>query len=635
MINYGFCNIIKTNNHDSDILYLRCKTPLFEFNIKDNNTAQVFQSKNIKATGTSTIPVNFVRLVVTPRVSFVIPISTCTEGLKRFKHQFRPKPQQTALVKKLYPHFLQSKTSPGHFLVFWAMGSGKTKGILNCLRYVEKEVLNHIIVVCPKSCVLNWADEIGSLAFLEDETKDRSFIFTILCESQLKARLQENELFFQDKIVIYDEVQTLRNLTPDQQWIIRALQHAYAKILLTGTPVVNSEDEINYLRFIAGDTKTPFKTLYKNRVHFYDPQDSSVLDSRPPDLVPMTWYQTFKYFECSSSIIKIGGITIQTSTHNSYDILQKIKSIYVEDDHCPKIDALIDNIRTFNKFPQVIHSRFIESGLERIKSKLLKAFPNRRIEIFHGSLSNEDRANILSNYNAYRIDVLLISNAGSLGINLRWTQVFHNLEPFDNKSSRNQTIARCLRMDSYTSTPPRPGLNTFLTEITYISVLPSLQSLNMNSFDLVFKVKEPFYVKQFPNTQTRQKAVYDYLKHQILNNNFQTVDEKIHSRMNEKQKSIDKVLTELKLMGKDPYLERLLEKQQARQAYRAKSKARKLGQNVDESQNLAKDLEQLSLQNNKVKSQPKRQKKTPLQADQNLNKNLDKNNKVKKSKQIH
>ena len=79
----------------------------------------------------------------------------------------------------------------------------------------------------------------------------------------------------------------------------------------------------------------------------------------------MTWYQTFSYFENSSSTTKFAGVTIQTSNRNSYDVRLKLISIYVDDDLCPKIKALVQNIETF-KFPQVVHSCYIQNGLQRL-----------------------------------------------------------------------------------------------------------------------------------------------------------------------------------------------------------------------------------------------------------------------------
>ena len=608
---WTFCGIVDKNEQDSDVPFLRCKSPLLKFNREDSET-RLLLTKKLNPTKSSTlpstphgkpfqlafsptVPKSRVEIVVNNDDSFIIPSRDCTKGLVKYKHQFRPKAHQTALLKKIYPRCFQiqsprSKHQSIHsnlpFLIYWAMGSGKTKGILNCLRYVTPESTIDVIVVCPKSCVLNWCNEIRSLSFHPDADKDLYTVFNIVCESQLKKKLEQDPTLFRDKIVIYDEVQLLRNLTTDQQWIINQLRWAPIKFLLTGTPVMNSENEITYLCRIADPsipTETPYATykllfprLYANNVHYFDPKNTEVLQATEPKQVPMTLYQTFKYFECRSNTTKIGGLTIQTSTHNSYDILQKVNSVYVCDDHSPKIDALIQDIRAFGKFPQIVHSQFVEKGLVKIKEKLQRAFPTKRVEIFHGNLSNTAREQLLSDFNKQKIPLLAFSKCGGLGVNLTYVQKMHNLEPFDNVSTRDQTIARCLRINSYALPCPSPDMNTFLTETTYVSTFPSKRTISSNDnvakLDRDIQRYDPFYFKQFPSASERKKVFVKFLKDEIKASRFQTVDQKIHSRMFLKQQGIESANSTIMELGHDPYIDELIKQKECRKCYREKAK---------------------------------------------------------------
>lgn len=312
----GFIGVLYSNIRDSEIIVGRFKEPVQK------------------------------TIMLTHNKPFSIPQGTLNENMVTFKHNFRPKPHQKTLVDKLVPIVNGSK---GAYLIYWEMGSGKTLAVLNVLRHCPFPEPQKVIVICPKSVVWNWYDEIKRLSFLDEPQKDRFLIFHIMCESQLRTKLQKKPDFLRGQIVIYDEVHTLRNLTPTGEQIIDAVRGASVKILLTGTPLVNDPSETDYLSKIT-DTRVPFETSYAGRIDYFKSTEMSTLVKLDPVRVPMTYYQTFRYFEKKSSQMVFGDTVFIGAIRNSYDTRRKVTSLYVNDDHAPKITDLIKNIKKFG-FP--------------------------------------------------------------------------------------------------------------------------------------------------------------------------------------------------------------------------------------------------------------------------------------------
>lgn len=184
----------------------------------------------------------------------------------------------------------------------------------------------------------------------------------------------------------------------------------------------------------------------------------------------------------------------------------------------------------------------------QVQKKLREAFPDKRVELFYGELDNKIRSKLIRDYNKQKIHLFLISKAGGLGINLMDTQAFHNLDPFENEASRDQTVARCLRMNSYPD-KPRPGRNNFLTEITYLSILPNLNGLDSQLSQLDKMINDQKLNENFPNPRQRLMFLKKFFKDNYSEDNGQSVDEKIYKRCIEKQRSINPVLRTLQLMG--------------------------------------------------------------------------------------
>jgi SNF2 family DNA or RNA helicase len=69
--------------------------------------------------------------------------------------------------------------------------------------------------------------------------------------------------------------------------------------------------------------------------------------------------------------------------------------------------------------------------------------------LYYGEQTEEKRNKIIDRYNDRKIDVLLITSAGSESLDLKNTRSIHIMEPHWNESKINQIIGRAIRYDSH------------------------------------------------------------------------------------------------------------------------------------------------------------------------------------------
>jgi DNA repair protein RAD16 len=112
-----------------------------------------------------------------------------------------------------------------------------------------------------------------------------------------------------------------------------------------------------------------------------------------------------------------------------------------------KIDKLIEYFNCHsNSTKSLIFSHFKEEA-ELIRKFLLQNFPSLRIEIFDGSLSLEQRNEMIKCARNGEIDCLIVQiMAGGVGLNLQMFNKVYITTPDWNPSNEIQAIARCHRI---------------------------------------------------------------------------------------------------------------------------------------------------------------------------------------------
>jgi SNF2 family DNA or RNA helicase len=120
-----------------------------------------------------------------------------------------------------------------------------------------------------------------------------------------------------------------------------------------------------------------------------------------------------------------------------------------------KIIKAVDEIEKMKasdkNFKGVLYSNFLSSGIDPVSRELDRR--SIKHEKFTGRLNDKQKKQIVSNYNSGKTPVLLISGAGSEGLDLKGTKLMQILEPHWNEELINQVKGRAIRYKSHEGLP--------------------------------------------------------------------------------------------------------------------------------------------------------------------------------------
>ena len=126
-----------------------------------------------------------------------------------------------------------------------------------------------------------------------------------------------------------------------------------------------------------------------------------------------------------------------------------------KDTDAPKLKVMADQVESRYKkdphFRGVIYSNFLESGLEPVSRELARrGIPS---QMFTGQQGDQERKQIVDNYNSGKLHVLLISGAGAEGLDLKGTKLLQIMEPHWQEELIDQVRGRVIRYRSHSHLP--------------------------------------------------------------------------------------------------------------------------------------------------------------------------------------
>ena len=117
------------------------------------------------------------------------------------------------------------------------------------------------------------------------------------------------------------------------------------------------------------------------------------------------------------------------------------------------VEELVTRGEKDKNFKAVVYSNFLGAGIQPYAEKLkAKNIPHA---VFDGSLSDKDRAKLVKDYNKNKIKALLLSGAGSQGLDLKGTKLVQLLEPHWNEARLEQAKGRAIRYKSHDHLPEK------------------------------------------------------------------------------------------------------------------------------------------------------------------------------------
>lgn len=121
-----------------------------------------------------------------------------------------------------------------------------------------------------------------------------------------------------------------------------------------------------------------------------------------------------------------------------------------------KLRRMLDEIKARAVDPKhktLVYSNFLDAGVK----PLSEALNREQISsgVFYGGLGDKERKKLIDDYNKNKLKVLLVSGAGSEGLDLKGTRLVQLMEPYWNEARSSQVIGRAVRNKSHSHLKPK------------------------------------------------------------------------------------------------------------------------------------------------------------------------------------
>ncbi len=355
------------------------------------------------------------------------------------------------------------------------MGLGKTLQTIMFLESIIDQV-EHVLIVCPVSILLNWQNEIAKFSSLDveiyyGEGRQLSGTKKIVLTSYGVMKKESYTTFTEIKfdILIMDEVQHLKNIRSQGATAARNL-NAQFRICLTGTPVENDLSEFynimdlsipgiwGDLSLFRSSSSKKSRLLARQTVRpFILRRTKEQVLTELPEKIENHVYLNFKEEE------KQHYIATLTNIKNKMQVVQQgrkyseiLKSLLQLRQLClwqnqkflmsTKIDFLLENLEQLMEegHKVLVFSQFT-TYLDHIQNKIReRSWPFARID---GSQSMKKRQAEVERFQNGDAQVFLISlKAGGVGLNLTAASYIFLMDPWWNPAVENQAIDRAYRI---------------------------------------------------------------------------------------------------------------------------------------------------------------------------------------------
>jgi Mimiviridae putative ATP-dependent RNA helicase len=401
-------------------------------------------------------------------------------------------------LKPHQEHVVKYMKKPKHkgLILYHTTGSGKTITSIAAMNQHP----DAIIIIGRKSSKKAFKDDMKKLNIRFDETdEDADPRYTFYTFTKIKKILKEDLAFLAEKSIIVDEAHSLRNETTNNLMVIHAISLAKRVVLLTATPVINYLNDLCVLVNLAKDSPILPTDIDSFNAAYYNSRSNTI---ESPDVLVkklsdcISYYDHYKdsteYPSYSTEYVKVEMIHEQLMEYKKYikkyffdvqlefrgtgkgeyfvdfgDTYARKKNFFLSGTRqlsntingrsdFPKIKAMYEMIlkQKKNKLtPMIIYSNYLENGVYALTKELERS--GILYKTITGSTSDDKINFIVNDYNEGKIDILLITSAGSESLDLKNTRIIHIMEPHWNESRIKQVIGRAIRFRSHSDLPKK------------------------------------------------------------------------------------------------------------------------------------------------------------------------------------
>ena len=435
-------------------------------------------------------------------------------AMRRLKHD--EVPQGVDPTVKLHDHqlkffigFAGNPNIKGALMVF-EVGTGKTLTSILCLaHWLRQKPENRVVVLTPKSLVPNFVHALER--FDPKLARDERIVVTSYEQFVVRRDIKCN-----NSLVIIDEAHILRKeskgvpaLSDDpavggffsadtdqptgkatrvEQIMARCTHLASSKVLLlTATVFISSLNNLNNLVAMINKTQPLGKGVLEAhlddveflrrhlacRVSFYRVPDEVRRQHYPQVKVLMAkwtmspeylkvYYEVEKNFILENQQFK-DKLTTMTDMRPFYNGVRR-SSILIGEDSATKIQNMIKVYRLNNDRrdqKMIVFTNFRTFGVKQIEHTLVRH--QIRYAVIDGSTTSSSRDRAVLLYNRNEIQVLVLTNAAAVGLDLKGTRKIVVTELPWSWSQVQQIIGRGDRFDSHAHLPEKDrNLNVYI-----------------------------------------------------------------------------------------------------------------------------------------------------------------------------
>ena len=400
-------------------------------------------------------------------------------------------------LRELQVKVVQYMDTHDSILVMHGTGTGKTlTAITTSQCYLDKYPDRKVVFVGPASLVSNFQKELTRYG-LKSASKYEFYSF----DKFMIENKADRPIDLKNKMLIVDEAHNIRNPKSIKSIaIVQAARQADKRMLLTATPFVNNlEDFIPLINILYG------RDIIGTRTQFYDGDVNEWVTKKttPHNL------STIKYLMKD----KVAVVIIKGDNPDFPERIEHVMNVPMTDDYYQRYSRIIqgENIygilfsnpdkfyngyrRAVNKAgpgyysmkihkalpilkkgKSVIYTNWIEFGIGPITDALKEQKISYRV--FSGDVDIFDRQGIVNDFNADKFQVLLLTKAGSEGLDLKGVKSLIVMDPTWNDAGLQQIVGRAIRYKSHSHLPKdEQKVDVYFMILTHPTALASDEAL--------------------------------------------------------------------------------------------------------------------------------------------------------------
>jgi superfamily II DNA or RNA helicase len=372
-------------------------------------------------------------------------------------------------------------------LLYWSTGVGKSVGSIAIMNVLLRSSDYNVVVTTTSSTIRQWQNEIALFRDKFDHGLPHRRI-TIMTHNAFHSSKHRqdmsNQILFIDEAHVY-RYTDMNNLGKTKLRALEQCRDARLVFLLTATPVWNDPSEAATLyamlhRVVPSKKELTAigKMFQQNRTNCWRCLVSIYERDQDDENYPST-----NVYQNKIPVITVPFSDDEQADYNRAEANQNLSAKDLKNPNAfltsvrqwantsSKVAAMLDTIsrhlKTTPKGKIVVYSGYLELGLSKFETDLKKEWNDElRSKLSWGkiesSMNADKRQAQIDSFNARRNNMLLISDSGATGIDLKEVTLLLVMEPQWNRETVAQATGRAVRKGSFANQDYRGHVNIFV-----------------------------------------------------------------------------------------------------------------------------------------------------------------------------